>query len=85
MPAPINRRHLLSWACMAGPAGIRGDVVERANALTVTALKDDFVKKRYAGLGGSIWPTTPDECRAHRDSEEKRLLPIIRAAGIKAE
>ena len=76
---------MTSWACMVGPAGIRGDVIERANALTVTALASDFVKKRYADLGATVWPTTPDECRAYRDSEEKRLLPIIKAAGIKPE
>jgi tripartite-type tricarboxylate transporter receptor subunit TctC len=76
---------MTSWACMVGPAGIRGDVIERANALTVTALASDFVKKRYADLGATIWPTSPDECRAYRDSEEKRLLPIIKAAGIKPE
>src|SRR5262249_9899282 len=39
---------MTSWTAMIGPAGIRGDVVERANALTVRALADDFVKKRYA-------------------------------------
>jgi hypothetical protein len=43
------------------------------------------VKKRYGELGATVWPTTPDECRAYRDSEEKRLLPIIKAAGIKPE
>jgi tripartite-type tricarboxylate transporter receptor subunit TctC len=74
-----------SWACMVGPAGIRGDVIERANALTVTALASDFVKKRYADLGATVWPTSPDQCRAYRDSEEKRLMPIIKAAGIKPE
>ena len=74
-----------SWATMIGPAGIRGDVVERINALTVTALASDFVKKRYADLGASPWPTTPQEAAAYRDSEEKRLLPIMKAAGIKPE
>jgi tripartite-type tricarboxylate transporter receptor subunit TctC len=74
-----------SWAAMIGPAGIRGDVIERANALTVTALASDFVKKRYADLGASVWPTTPDEAKAYRESEEKRLLPIMKAAGIKPE
>ena len=76
---------MTSWACMVGPAGIRGDVVERANALTVTALASDFVKKRYADLGASVWPTSPDEARAYRDAEEKRLMPIIKSAGIKPE
>ena len=43
--------------------------IERANALTVTALASDFVKKRYAELGASVWPTTPDEAKAYRESE----------------
>jgi tripartite-type tricarboxylate transporter receptor subunit TctC len=76
---------MTSWTIMVGPAGIRGDVIERANALTVKALADDVVKKRYAELGATVWPTTPDEARAYRDREEKRLLPIIKAAGIKPE
>jgi tripartite-type tricarboxylate transporter receptor subunit TctC len=76
---------MTSWACMVGPAGIRGDVVERANALTVKALADDVVKQRYAELGATVWPTTPDEAKAYRDREEQRLLPIIKAAGIKPE
>jgi tripartite-type tricarboxylate transporter receptor subunit TctC len=76
---------MTSWTIMIGPAGIRGDVIERANALTVRALADDVVKKRYAELGATVWPTTPDEARAYRDKEEKRLLPIMKAAGIKPE
>jgi len=76
---------MTSWACMVGPAGIRGDVIERANALTVRALADDAVKKRYAELGATVWPTTPDELKEYRDREEKRLLPIIKAAGIRPE
>lgn len=76
---------MTSWACMVGPAGIRGDVIERANALTVWTLADDLVKKRYAELGATVWPTTPDELKDYRDREERRLLPIIKAAGIKPE
>ena len=76
---------MTSWTIMIGPAGIRGDVIERANALTVTALASDFVKKRYADLGATVWPTSPDEAMAYRDKEEKRLLPIMKAAGIKPE
>jgi hypothetical protein len=32
-----------------------------------------------------LWPTSPEEAKAYRDAEEKRLLPIMRAAGIKPE
>ena len=76
---------MTSWTIMIGPAGMRGDVIERANALTVTALASDFVKKRYADLGATVWPTSPNEAMAYRDKEEKRLLPIMKAAGIKPE
>src|SRR5262245_17112035 len=76
---------MTSWTIMIGPAGIRGDVIERANALTVKALADEGVKKRYAELGATVWPTTPDEAKAYRDREEKRLLPIMKLAGIKPE
>lgn len=76
---------MTSWTTMIGPAGIRGDVVERINALTVRALADEAVKKRYAELGATVLPTTPDEARAYRDKEETRLLPIMKAAGIKPE
>src|SRR5207245_8556474 len=76
---------MTSWVAMRRPTGIRGDVIEPANALTVTALARDFVKKRYADLGATVWPTTPDEAKAYRDSEEKRLMPVMKAAGIKPE
>jgi hypothetical protein len=49
----------------------------------VKALRDPIVEKRYNDLGASIWPTTPHELSAYRDSEEARLLPIMKAAGIK--
>jgi hypothetical protein len=74
-----------SEGIMACPAGIRGEVIERANALAVPALASDFVKKCYADLGATVWPTSPDEARTYRDKEEKRLLPIMKAAGIKPE
>jgi hypothetical protein len=31
------------------------------------------------------WPASPAEIRAFRDSEEARLLPVLKAAGIKPE
>jgi tripartite-type tricarboxylate transporter receptor subunit TctC len=76
---------LSSWTALIGPANMQPDLVAQINALTVKALKDPRVEKRYADLGASIWPTTPEEITAYRDSEEARLLPIMKAAGIKPE
>lgn len=76
---------LTSWTAMIGPAKMRPDLVAQVNALTVKALADPLLKTRYAELGAMPWPTSPAEITAYRDSEERRLLPIMKAAGIKPE
>jgi tripartite-type tricarboxylate transporter receptor subunit TctC len=76
---------ITSWAAMIGPANMKADLVAQVNALTGRALADPTVKARYADLGAKPWPTSPAEIRAFRDSEEARLLPIMKAAGIKPE
>jgi hypothetical protein len=43
------------------------------------------LKARYADLGATPWPASSAEIKAFRDSEEVRLLPIMKAAGIKPE
>jgi tripartite-type tricarboxylate transporter receptor subunit TctC len=76
---------MTSWTAMIGPANIRADLVTQANALVVKALADPALKARYADLGATPWPTTPAEIKAFRESEEVRLLPVMKAAGIKTE
>ena len=39
----------------------------------------------FNDLGASTWPTSSAEASAFRDSEQARLLPIMKAAGIKPE
>ena len=76
---------ITSWTAMIGPASMRADLVVRVNALIVKALADPALKARYADLGATPWPTSPAEIKAFRDSEEARLLPVMKAAGIKPE
>lgn len=76
---------MTSWTSLNGPAGMKADLVAQINALTVRALADPWLKGRYGDLGAKPWPASPAEIRAFRDSEEARLLPIMRAAGIKPE
>jgi tripartite-type tricarboxylate transporter receptor subunit TctC len=74
---------MTSWTTMLGPPDMKTDLVAQINALTVKALADPSLKARYSELGATPWPTTPAEISAFRDSEEARLLPIMKAAGIK--
>jgi tripartite-type tricarboxylate transporter receptor subunit TctC len=76
---------MTSWTIMIGPANMKADLVAQINALTVKALVDPALKARYSDLGATSWPTSPAEIKAFRDSEEARLLPILKAAGIKPE
>jgi tripartite-type tricarboxylate transporter receptor subunit TctC len=74
---------MTSWTAMIGAANMKADLVAQVNALTARALADPWLKTRYSELGATPWPTSPAEIRAFRDSEEVRLLPIMKAAGIK--
>jgi tripartite-type tricarboxylate transporter receptor subunit TctC len=60
-------------------------LVTRINTLTVKALTDPALKARYTDLGAAPFPTTPAEIKAYREAEEARLIPIMKAAGIKPE
>src|SRR5882757_4929191 len=76
---------ITSWTAMIAPANMKADLVAQVNALTAKALADPWLKARYTELGAKPWPTSPAEIKAFRDSEEVRLLPIMKAAGIKPE
>ncbi len=76
---------LTSWIALIAPAGMTPGLVEKINALCVKALADTGLKARYNDLGASPMPMTPAETTAFRASEEARLLPIMKGAGIKPE
>ena len=76
---------LTSWSSLIGPAKMPADLVARINGLTVRALNDPALKKSYADQGATPLPMTVAETTAYRDSEEARLIPLMKAAGIKPE
>jgi tripartite-type tricarboxylate transporter receptor subunit TctC len=76
---------MTSWTAMIGPANMKADLVAQISVLVARALADPGLKARYADLGATPWPVSPAEIKAFRDAEEVRLLPIMKAAGIKPE
>jgi tripartite-type tricarboxylate transporter receptor subunit TctC len=76
---------MISWTAMIGPANMKADLVAQINALIARALAEPALKARYSDLGATPWPTSPTEIKAFRDAEEARLLPVMKAAGIKPE
>lgn len=73
---------LTSWTALCGPAKLPADIVKAANDASRKALTDPDVMRKFGDLGAVAWPTSPEEIAAYRDTEEKRLLPIIKTAGI---
>jgi tripartite-type tricarboxylate transporter receptor subunit TctC len=73
---------MTSWACLCGPAGMTQDTVAQIGEQALKALGDPDLKKRFEELGATAWPSSPAELTAFRSSEEARLLPLIKAAGI---
>ena len=64
------------------PAGVPPDTIAQINEQTLKALSDPDLKRRFEELGATAWPTSSGEVTAFRASEEARLLPLIKAAGI---
>jgi tripartite-type tricarboxylate transporter receptor subunit TctC len=73
---------MTSWAALCGPAGMPQDMIAQINEQTLKALSDPDLKRRFDELGATAWPTSPADVTAFRASEEARLLPLIKAAGI---
>ena len=74
---------MTSWTALIGAANMKADLVAQISALTIKALADRGLQDRYAELGATPWPASSTEILKFRDDEEKRLLPIMQAAGIK--
>lgn len=74
---------MTSWTTLIGPPDMKPELVAQINALTNKALADPGLKTRYAELGATPMPMSPTEMKAFRASEEARLLPVMKAAGIK--
>ena len=72
------------WVPKATPKAI----VDKLVAATQTALKDANLQKRWMELGQDLPPPEqqgPEALRAYHKAELDKWLPIIKAAGVKAE
>jgi tripartite-type tricarboxylate transporter receptor subunit TctC len=73
------------WVGLVAPKGIPPAIIEKLNAEINVALADSKIKARFADLGGTVLPGSPDDFgRLIRDETEK-WSKVIRAANIKVE
>jgi len=73
------------WSGLIGPAGMPREIVSRLNTTLNAVLKQPEVAAKIAEGGSVVWPTSPDEFRAHIDTEIKRWIKLATEAGIQPE
>ena len=76
------------WHGLWVPKGTPKAIVDKLVGATQTALKDPNLQKRWMELGQDLPPPeqqTPEALRAYHKAELDKWLPIIKAAGVKAE
>ena len=74
-----------NWYGMVAPAKTPAAIVNRLNRDIVTALNAPDVVKQLKDRGIDAAPSSPSEYLAFAQSEQKRWIPVIKAANIKAE
>jgi tripartite-type tricarboxylate transporter receptor subunit TctC len=75
-----------SWAALVGPPGMPRDVVNRINGEITKILEDKGIAEKFAQAGGSVpMPMTPDQLKAHIESEVAKWVRLAREAKIEPQ
>jgi tripartite-type tricarboxylate transporter receptor subunit TctC len=80
--------HMSIWFGLWVPRRTPKDIIARINAAAVEAMADQNVRSRFRDLGLEVPPAdqqTPETLGALQKADIEKWLPIIKAAGIKAE
>jgi tripartite-type tricarboxylate transporter receptor subunit TctC len=80
--------YVANWVGMWAPKNTPKDIITRINAVAVTAMNSETVRRRLTEIGQDILPReqqTPESLAAFQRSEIERWWPIIKAANIKGE
>jgi len=80
--------HVSVWHGLWVPKGTPQDVIDELVRATRTALANENVQKRWVELGQDLPPRdqqSPEALRAFHKAELDKWVPLIKAAGVKAE
>jgi tripartite-type tricarboxylate transporter receptor subunit TctC len=74
-----------TWYGISAPAGTPRPVIDKLYAAISQALKSPDVKAKLTGAGAEVTPMSPDEFDAHLKADAKRMLELIKMAGMTAK
>ena len=72
-----------SWAGLGAPRNTHQAIIEKLNQEINTALGTEFIKAKYADLGGSPFPTSPSEFGKFLADDVQKWTRVMKIAGIK--
>jgi tripartite-type tricarboxylate transporter receptor subunit TctC len=70
---------------MAVPAGTPRDIIEKLNRAVNEALADPTVQARFAEMGGTLIPGTPEDFGKIVSDETDKWAKVVKATGASAE
>jgi tripartite-type tricarboxylate transporter receptor subunit TctC len=73
------------WYGIGAPKNTPAEIVDRLNMEINAALANPKMKARFADLGGTVLPGSPDDFGRFIAEETEKWGKVIRAANIKAE
>jgi len=73
------------WVGLVAPRDTSPIIIEKLNIETNAALGDPRIKARFADLGGTVLPGSPDDFGKLIRDETEKWAKVIRAANIKVE
>ena len=74
-----------SWLGLAGPAATPAAIIDRLNRDVRRVLNEPDVQKRFADLGGSAAPSTPDDLRKQVAAEIARWQQTVETRRIERQ
>jgi tripartite-type tricarboxylate transporter receptor subunit TctC len=74
-----------AWFALLAPRGTPRSIVDKLNAIAVTALNDPDLRKRLTDIGAEPTPSTPEELRSYISAEVAKWREVIVRAGVSAE
>jgi tripartite-type tricarboxylate transporter receptor subunit TctC len=83
--AGLKGYEALVWQGLLAPAGTPPEIIARLNAESVRILALPEIRERFASLGSSVEPGTPDAFAAVVRRDVDKWAKVIKDANVKAE